>query len=257
MLGATIGDVVGSIHAWNNIKTKKFELFDVRCRFSGATVLTCAVTKTLRKYVESGKQIDFQEELKEELLNYGWLYPDVNYGRSFMAWLFADEQRPYGSAGAGSAMRVSAAGWLATSLAEAEEFAKMTAEITHSHEEGIKGAQAVAAAIFLARQKTPKEDIKKYIEEKYYKLDFALKDIRMRYSFNPTCAGTVPPALVAFLEAEDFEDALRNAVSIGGDSATLAAVAGSVAEAYYGIPENIIKQAMPFLDEEIKSTLDF
>ena len=257
MLGATIGDVVGSIHAWNNIKTKKFELFDVRCRFSGATVLTCAVAKALRKYVETGKKCDLQEELKEELLNYGWLYPDINYGRSFMAWLFADEQQPYGSAGAGSAMRVSPAGWLASSLAEAEEFAKMTAEVTHSHAEGIKGAQAVAAAIYLARQKTPKEEIKKYIEEKYYKLDFALKDIRMRYAFNPTCAGTVPPALVAFLEAEDFEDALRNAVSIGGDSATLAAVAGSVAEAYYGIPENIIKQAMPFLDEEIKKALDF
>ena len=257
MLGATIGDIVGSIHAWNNIKTKKFELFDVRCRFSGATVLTCAVAKALRKYVETGKKCDLQEELKEELLNYGWLYPDINYGRSFMAWLFADEQQPYGSAGAGSAMRVSPAGWLASSLAEAEEFAKMTAEVTHSHAEGIKGAQAVAAAIYLARQKTPKEEIKKYIEEKYYKLDFALKDIRMRYAFNPTCAGTVPPALVAFLEAEGFEDALRNAVSIGGDSATLAAVAGSVAEAYYGIPENIIKQAMPFLDEEIKKALDF
>ena len=257
MLGATIGDIVGSIHAWNNIKTKKFELFDVRCRFSGATVLTCAVAKALRKYVETGKKCDLQEELKEELLNYGWLYPDINYGRSFMAWLFADEQQPYGSAGAGSAMRVSPAGWLASSLAEAEEFAKMTAEVTHSHAEGIKGAQAVAAAIYLARQKTPKEEIKKYIEEKYYKLDFALKDIRMRYTFNPTCAGTVPPALVAFLEAEGFEDALRNAVSIGGDSATLAAVAGSVAEAYYGIPENIIKQAMPFLDEEIKKALDF
>ena len=257
MLGATIGDIVGSIHAWNNIKTKKFELFDVRCRFSGATVLTCAVAKALRKYVETGKKCDLQEELKEELLNYGWLYPDINYGRSFMAWLFADEQQPYGSAGAGSAMRVSPAGWLASSLAEAEEFAKMTAEVTHSHAEGIKGAQAVAAAIYLARQQTPKEEIKKYIEEKYYKLDFALKDIRMRYTFNPTCAGTVPPALVAFLEAEGFEDALRNAVSIGGDSATLAAVAGSVAEAYYGIHENIIKQAMPFLDEEIKKALDF
>ena len=257
MLGATIGDIVGSIHAWNNIRTKKFELFDVRCRFSGATVLTCAVAKALRKYVETGKKCDLQEELKEELLNYGWLYPDINYGRSFMAWLFADEQQPYGSAGAGSAMRVSPAGWLASSLAEAEEFAKMTAEVTHSHAEGIKGAQAVAAAIYLARQKTPKEEIKKYIEEKYYKLDFALKDIRMRYAFNPTCAGTVPPALVAFLEADDFEDALRNAVSIGGDSATLAAVAGSVAEAYYGIHENIIKQAMPFLDEEIKKALDF
>ena len=257
MLGATIGDIVGSIHAWNNIKTKKFELFDVRCRFSGATVLTCAVAKALRKYVETGKKCDLQEELKEELLNYGWLYPDINYGRSFMAWLFADEQQPYGSAGAGSAMRVSPAGWLASSLAEAEEFAKMTAEVTHSHAEGIKGAQAVAAAIYLARQQTPKEEIKKYIEEKYYKLDFALKDIRMRYTFNPTCAGTVPPALVAFLEADDFEDALRNAVSIGGDSATLAAVAGSVAEAYYGIHENIIKQAMPFLDEEIKKALDF
>ena len=257
MLGATIGDIVGSIHAWNNIKTKKFELFDVRCRFSGVTVITCAVAKALRKYVETGKKCDLQEELKEELLNYGWLYPDINYGRSFMAWLFADEQQPYGSAGAGSAMRVSPAGWLASSLAEAEEFAKMTAEVTHSHAEGIKGAQAVAAAIYLARQKTPKEEIKKYIEEKYYKLDFALKDIRMRYAFNPTCAGTVPPALVAFLEADDFEDALRNAVSIGGDSATLAAVAGSVAEAYYGIHENIIKQAMPFLDEEIKKALDF
>jgi len=257
LLGASIGDVIGSIHTWNNIKTKKFELFDVRCRFSGATVLTCAVAKALRNYLANDRQIDLQEELKEELLNYGWLYPDINYGRNFMAWLFADEQAPYGSAGAGSAMRVSAAGWLAASLTEAEEFAKMTAEVTHSHEEGIKGAQAVAAAIFMAREKKPKEEIKRYLEEKYYKLNFALKDIRMRYSFNPTCAGTVPPALVAFLEAEDFEDAVRNAVSIGGDSATLAAIAGSIAEAYYGIPENIINGAMPFLDDEIKKALIF
>ena len=255
MLGASIGDIVGSIHAWNNIRTKKFELFDVRCKFSGATVLTCAVAKALKKYVQSGKKIDLQAELTEEMLNFGWLYPDINYGRNFLAWLFADEQRSYGSAGAGAATRVSAAGWLAAALEEAEELAKMTAEVTHDHAEGIKGAQAVAAAIFMAREKRPKEEIKNYIEEKYYKLDFALKDIRMRYTFNPTCAGTVPPAVVAFLEAEDFEDALRNAVSIGGDSATLAAVAGSIAEAYYGIPEDIKNSALPFMDDEIKNAL--
>lgn len=256
MLGAAIGDIVGSMHVWNNIRTKKFELFDIRSQFSGATVLTCAVAKALRAYVDSGKKLDLASELTEELLNFGWKYPDINYGRNFLAWLFADEQTPYGSAGAGSAMRVSAAGWLAGTLAEAEELAKKTAEVTHSHEEGIKGAQAVAAAIFLARQHTPKEEMKQYIEERYYKLDFELKDIRLRYNYTPTSPGTVPPALEAFFESEDFEDALRNAVSIGGDSATLAAIAGSVAEAYYGIPEEIRKKAVPFFDAEILQALE-
>ena len=256
MFGACIGDIVGSLYAWNNIRTKKFELFDVRCHFTSATVMTCAVAKALRQHVQSGKKSDLQAELAEEMLNFGWLYPDVNYGRNFVAWLFADEQKPYGSAGCGAAMRVSAAGWLASSLEEAEEFAKLTAAVTHDHAEGIKGAQAVAAAIFMAREKRPKEEIKKYLEDKYYKLNFTLKDIRMRYSFNPTSAGTVPPALAAFLEAEDFEDAIRNAVSIGGDSCTLAAITGSIAEAYYVIPEDIKSRALLYLDDEIKKALD-
>ena len=255
LLGAGIGDVVGSIYAWNNIKTKNFELFNVRCKFSGATVLTCAVAKALRSYLDSGKTIDAGEEVKEELLNYGWLYPDLHYGRNFMAWLFADEQKPYGSAGAGSAMRAAPAGFLATSLTEAEELAKISAEVTHNHPEGIKGAQAVAAAVYMAKEKNSKDNIRNYIEGLYYKLNFNIKDVRRTYVLNTTCPGVVPLAIVAFLEAEDFEDALRNVVSVGGDSATLASITGAIAEAYYGIPEDIKKAAWPYLDDEIKTTL--
>ncbi|HIU64215.1 MAG TPA: ADP-ribosylglycohydrolase family protein [Candidatus Avacidaminococcus intestinavium] len=255
MLGASIGDIIGSIYAWHNIKTKNFELFDVRCKFSGATVLTCAVTKALRSYLASNKTLALGEEVKEELLNYGWLYPDLHYGRNFMAWLFADEQKPYGSAGAGAAMRVTAVGYWAATLEEAENWAQISAEVTHNHAEGIKGAQAVAGAIYLARQGTDKDDIKKYIEEKYYPLQFSLKDVRRSYVLNTTAPGIVPPAIVAFLEAENFEDAIRNAVSIGGDSATLASIAGAIAGAYYEMPEEIKKAAEPYLDNEVKRIL--
>ncbi|MEG1914948.1 MAG: ADP-ribosylglycohydrolase family protein [Acidaminococcaceae bacterium] len=255
MWGAIIGDIVGSVYAFDGIRTKKFEFFDVRGHFSDETVLTCAVAQVMREYVAGGKKLDFAAELQEAFLDFGWKYPDLTYGRNFIAWLFADEQMPYASAGVGCAVRVSPAAWYAKTLEEAEEYARMSCVVTHTHEASIHGAKAMAAAIFMARQHLPKEEIKRYLEEHYYKLTFTLADIRRGYQFNPTCPGAIPPALVAFLEAEDFEDAVRNAISIGGGDA-LAALTGSIAEAYFGIPEEMKERARMYLDETLLAAVE-
>ena len=158
---------------------------------------------------------------------------------------------PYNSYGNGSAMRVSPVAWVAETLEDAEEFAAWSAEVTHNHPEGIKGAEAVAAAIFLARDGKSKEKIREYIEEKYYDLDFTIDEIRPSYSFDVTCQGSVPQAIECFLESEDFEDAIRNAISLGGDGDTQAAIAGAIAEAYYGIPDELSEKIMEYLDDTL------
>ncbi len=244
MIGAIIGDIVGSIYEFNNIKTKEFELFDVNCRFTDDTVMTIAVGEALT-------MCDDKEKLKEILIKtmhkYGNLYIDVGFGKYFKKWIQNRDTKPYFSYGNGSAMRVSSVGWYAKTLKEAEELAKITAEVTHNHPEGIKGAQAVAGAIFLARTGKCKEEIKKYIEG-YYNLDFTLDNIRCGYTFKVSCLESVPQAIEAFLESTDFEDAIRNAISIGGDSDTIAAITGSIAQAYYEIDEDIKETALSFLD---------
>lgn len=254
MIGTIIGDIVGSIYTFENQRTKKFEFFDIRAHYTDETILTCAVANIMRKYIDSGKKIDFKAELTEEFLRLGWLYPDVSYSRSFVAWLFADEPEALPSAGLGCAMRVAPAALLATSLAEAEEYAQLQALVTHTHAEGIKGAKAVAAAIYLAKQQKTKEEIKAYIEENYYRLDFTYQDARRGYQFNPTCPGTIPPAFVAFFESTDFEDAIRNAIGMGGNDA-MAAITGSIAGAYYGVPEEMKERALLYLDDELRSAI--
>ena len=184
------------------------------------------------------------------------MYPEAGYGGSFRRWLISDGCEPYNSWGNGSAMRVSPVGWWFHTLEETEDAAAVSAAVTHNHPEGVKGAQATAAAIFLARAGETKQGIRSYIEGRFgYDLGRTLDEIRPAYGFNESCQGTVPEAIIAFLESTGFEDAIRNAVSLGGDSDTLAAIAGGIAEAAYGTPEKIEAKAMSLLDEPLLSVL--
>ena len=237
MLGAIIGDIVGSIYEWHNIKTKDFPLFGEKCCFTDDTVMTIAIAEGL---MNGGSPDDYIKAMKR----LGKIYPKIGYGPHFQKWLSMDYYEPYNSWGNGSAMRVSPVGWYFDTLEETENAAEISAAVTHNHPEGIKGAQAAAAAIFLARNGKSKEEIKSYIEGKYgYNLKRTLDEIRPTYEFDVSCMGTVPEAIIAFLESVDFEDAIRNAISLGGDSDTLAAITASIAEAAYGIPETIKSRA--------------
>lgn len=249
MIGAIIGDIVGSRFEFDNIKTKNFELFDSECDFTDDTVMTLAVAKSFVGYDFKNDIESFKNHLVKNMHNIGCEYPNCGYGGRFLDWIIHKHTIPYYSCGNGSAMRVSSVGWVAKSLIEAEELAKTTAEVTHNHPEGIKGAQAVAGAIFLAKIGKDKLDIREYIKNNYYNLDFTLNDIRSTYDYEIICQKSVPQALEAFFESKNFEDAIRNAISIGGDSDTIAAITGSIAEAYYGIGDDIKETALSFLDD--------
>jgi type I restriction enzyme M protein len=194
---------------------------------------------------------EFKRSVVEMMQELGRLYPDAGYGSMFFRWLQSSDPKPYNSYGNGSAMRVSPVAWAAETLEEAETLAQWSAEVTHDHPEGIKGAQAVAAAIFMARNGAEKEEIRAYIQENYYDLDFTLDEIRPGYRFDVTCQGSVPEAIVCFLEADGFEDAIRNAISLGGDGDTQAAMAGAIAEAYYGIPDDLQEEIFEYMDETL------
>jgi len=243
MLGAIFGDIVGSIYEFNNIKSTQFELLGKRSTFTDDSILTIAVADCLLMGVLNKERLIFiiKQYVKE--------YPNPlgGYGSRFQQWAFSNEKEPYNSWGNGSAMRVAAVGWAFNTLEETENIAKLTAEITHNHPEGIKGAQATAAAIYMARTCSAKLEIKEYIENKYgYNLSRTCDEIRPDYSFNESCAGTVPEAIIAFLDSSDFETAIRLAVSLGGDSDTLTCITGGIAEAFYGmtnsIPETTISE---------------
>lgn len=266
MLGAIVGDIVGSIYERRNIKTKDFPLFGSRCSFTDDTVMTCAVAEAV---MNGGEREDFIKAMKK----YGRLYPNVGYGGKFRVWLFSDGSAPYGSFGNGSAMRVSPCAWAAEcdSVSKADlpdrcrDLARLSAEVTHNHPEGVKGAVATADAIFLCRcyfgdssmeSSEKKRLIKEHIEREYgYDLSKTLDEIRPSYRFDVSCQGSVPQAITAFLESTDFEDAIRNAISIGGDSDTVAAITGSMAEAAYGIPDRIKEKAYSYLDEPLRAVV--
>ena len=250
MLGAIIGDIVGSPYEFSSKKTKDFLLFQPSCRPTDDSVMTIAVGCACVSSNYKDER-EFKRLLTELMQELGRIYPDAGYGGMFYRWLRSHSPKPYNSFGNGSAMRVSPVAWVAESLEEAETLAKWSAEITHSHPEGIKGAQAVAAAIFMARNGADQEEIRGYIQENYYDLSFTLDEIRPGYRFDVTCQGSVPQAIVCFLEAEDFEDAIRNAVSLGGDGDTQAAIAGSIAEAYFGIPEQLQEEAFQYIDDTL------
>ena len=252
MIGAILGDIVGSIYEFDNIKTKVFELFDKDCMFTDDSVMTVAVAQSLMQYETINEtNIDqFKETLITTMHKIGIKYPDCGYGGHFFVWILRNKREPYNSFGNGSAMRVSSVGWYAKTLEEAELIAKATAEVSHNHPEGIKGAVATSGAVFLARCGATMEELKEYIA-KYYIIDFTIDEIRPIYDYDITCQGTVPQAMQAFFESTSFEDAIRNAISIGGDSDTLAAITGAVAEAYYGIPDDLKETALSYLDERL------
>ncbi len=236
MLGAIFGDFVGSKYEFNNIKTTDFELIADDMTITDDSILTIAVAEWLLLGSLS------KDRLIYIIKNYVERYPHPmgGYGVSFSKWAKSDDSEPYNSWGNGSAMRVAAVGWAFDTLERTEKVAALTAEITHNHPEGIKGAQAVAAAIFMARNGSTKRTIKRYITDKYgYDLTRTCDEIRPTYSFNESCAGTVPEAIIAFLDSEDFESAIRLAISLGGDSDTLAAITGGIAEAFYGMDSTL------------------
>lgn len=253
MLGAIIGDVVGSRFEWNNHRDKDFELFTNGCFPTDDSIMSLAIAKAI--IVSKPDFSDLSDNAVKCMQSIGRNYPDCGYGGRFYGWMFSDDPRPYNSYGNGSAMRVSAAGFVARSLEEAKLLSKLVTEVTHNHPEGIKGAEATAVAIYMAKTGSSIFEIKDYINENYYPMNFTLDEIRDTYRFNETCQDTIPQALQAFFESSGFEDAIRNAISIGGDSDTLAAICGSVAEAYYGIPDDIRKQALTFLDKDLLKLL--
>lgn len=253
MLGAIVGDIVGSRFEFHNHRDKEFELFTPECKPTDDSIMTLAIGKALLDC--GGDYSQLSEKAVYWMRTIGRHYPRCGYAGRFNFWIFSDVSKPYNSLGNGAAMRVSACGWFADNLRQAKELSRAVTEVTHNHPEGLKGAEAVTIAVFLARTGSTKDDIRRKISEEYYTLDFTLDGIRPTYRYNMTCMGTVPQAIEAFLESTGFEDAVRCAVSVGGDSDTLAAITGSIAEAFYGIPDDIKKAAMGYLDDDLAAIL--
>jgi len=247
MLGAITGDIVGSVYEFNNIKQKDFEFFNSKVFFTDDTVLTIALMEAITRDADYGQVMHW----------YYLQYPSASYGAHFRKWAASLSEQPYNSWGNGSAMRTSPVAYAFNTLEEVLSRAKHYASFTHNHPEGIKGAQATSAAIFMARNGTSKEAIRCYISSQFdYDLNRTLDDIRPTYHFDVSCQGTVPEAIIAFLESTDYEDAIRNAISLGGDSDTLACITGGIAEAYYGgIPEDIVHSSLQHLDENLMKTV--
>ena len=248
MLGALIGDIAGSRFEWHNHRSKDFELLtkEKGCKPTDDSYMSLAVAQAILDCGDDFSRLG--EHTVKRMQELGRKYPDGDYGGRFGRWLYEVDPRPYHSFGNGAAMRVSACGFAAGSRKEAITLADAVTEVTHDHPEGMKGAEAVAEAIRMAREGCGMAEIRKRIEQRYYTIGFTLDEIRADYAFDETCQGSVPQALEAFFESTTFEDAIRNAISIGGDSDTVAAITGGVAEAYYGIPDAIREKALTFLD---------
>lgn len=256
MLGAIIGDIVGSRFEWDNHKSKEFEFFTPLCEATDDSIMSLAVAKAILDC--GGNYAELGDTAVRRMREIGREYPDCGYGGRFNQWMFSDNPSPYNSFGNGAAMRVSACGFAAATLEEAKVLSRKVTEITHDHPEGLKGAEATAVCIFFAREGKNIQEIRGVVDANYYPMDFTLDGIRDTYRFDETCQRTVPQAITAFLESDGFEDAIRNAVSIGGDSDTLAAITGGIAEAYYGVPAAIRKQALTFLEPRLlKILVDF
>ena len=253
IIGAICGDIIGSTRENHPIKTKDFDLFPRYSIFTDDTIMTLAVANWLFKDKSS------QEVLVEELQYFGNVYPGGGYGGRFMKWLLQENPKPYGSWANGSAMRVSPCAWVADSLNEAQDLARTSAIVTHNHPDGIKGALATCDAIYLARIGASKDEIKDHIEVRYrYDLSRSLDEIRPHYRMHLACERSVPESIICFLEARDFEDTIRNAVSLGGDADTQAAIAGSIASAYWDVPDDIVSEVVNILDDRLLNVfIDF
>lgn len=268
MIGAIIGDIVGSRFEFNNHRSKKFELFTDKCKVTDDSIMTLAVAKAIMETEKNLKLLSnnsvsnfyYYELLRRMTIRYmqeiGRKYPYCGYGGMFGHWIFSDNPKPYNSFGNGAAMRISPVGFIAATEEEARILSERITAVTHNHNEGIKGAEATVISIYMAKNGASKEEIRQEINENYYNLNFTIDEIRDTYEFNETCQETVPQAIVAFLESNSFEDAIRTAISVGGDSDTLAAITGSIAEAYYGIPEDIKEKALTYLDADLRSIYD-
>ena len=257
MYGAILGDIIGSPFEFDRgDKTKEFDLFTKGCDFTDDSVMTIAVGEALLAVGPEATVKEIEEAVVTNMQDWGKRYPYAGYGGRFRYWFRERNPKPYGSYGNGSAMRVSAVGWLYDSLERTREVARATANVTHNHPEGIKGAEATASAIYMARNESSKEEIKEYIEREFhYNLDRTLDEIRPGYHMDETCQRTVPEAIIAFLESKDFEDAIRNAVSLGGDTDTLGAITGSIAEAFYGISDVLIAECRSRIDEGLMTDI--
>ena len=252
MIGAIIGDVVGSRFEWNNIKTKDFEFFHEQCEFTDDSILTIAVGKAILESRRNDEDLSVSAE--RAFRNASEKYPYADYGCGFRSWLLGCSG-PYNSCGNGAAMRVSACGYAAGSIAEAVKMSRAVTGVTHNHPEGIKGAEATAVAVFMARNGISMMVIRDYVIKHYYEIDFTLNEIRPSYSYEDTCQHTVPQAMEAFSESTSYGDAIRNAISIGGDSDTLGAITGGIAGAYWGVPHDVRAKGMSYLDEGLKETV--
>lgn len=258
MYGTILGDIIGCPFEFDRgDKTKDFKLFSRRSHFTDDSVMTLAVCEALLKVGQDATVKEIEDAVITSMQSWGRRYPHEGYGGYFRCWLTVRHPEPYNSFGNGSAMRVSAAGWLYDSLEKTRVVAKATANVTHNHPEGIKGAESTASTIFMARNGSSKEEIKKYIENEFhYDLNRTLDEIRPSFHMHETCQKTVPEAIIAFLEAKDFEDAIRNAVSLGGDTDTLGAITGSIAEAYFGIPEALRSECRNRINKDMRDVVD-
>lgn len=252
IIGAICGDIIGSTREFHPIKVKDFELIPNNSRFTDDTVLTLSIASWIIKDPSFSKKA-----LIDEIKSICSKYPSIGYGHRFNNWIFSEDTKAYKSWGNGSAMRVSPVAWAANSLEEAETLAKISAEVTHNHPEGIKGAVAVAGSIYLARTGEDKEFIKDYVEKNFkYNLSRKLNEIRPEYSFEVSCQKSVPEAIICFLESYDYEDTVRNAVSLGGDADTQAAISGSIASGFYEVPQKIVTGCLEKLDDNLLNILN-
>ena len=255
MIGAIIGDIVGSRFEFDNYRKKDFQLFHKDCFATDDSIMTLAIADAIMECKSNFSHLG--EQAVKSMRTIGQPYPDCGYGGKFAQWMYGVIDGPYNSFGNGAAMRVSACGWAADSIEEAKVLSKAVTEVTHNHPEGLKGAEAIATSVYiLGRKRKHKKAVRDWISDNYYDLDFTIDQIRPTYKFNETCQETVPQAIEAFLESTDFEDAIRIAVSLGGDSDTVAAITGSLAEAYYGVPNALRVEAETFLDERLKAILE-
>lgn len=247
ILGAAIGDIAGSrFELVNNKEGKNFELFNKRCRYTDDTVMTFAVAKAL---MESQKEYsDIEEKVIQNMVEIGTKYSNCGYGPKFYQWLISEDHKPYGSFGNGAAMRISPVGVVGKDIDEIKKLSKIITSVSHNHSDSILGAEVTAVAINMSLNKKTKEEIKKYIEKNYFKIDDLNIDDKF-YHIN--CIETVKQSLMAFLDSYDFEDAIRNAIALGGDSDTIGAITGSIAAAYYGIPEDLCEKALEYLDKDL------
>lgn len=262
MIGAIIGDIAGSRFEFNNHRSKEFDLLTDSCSVTDDSIMTLAVARAIleaSKAMPSGTD-GFYAALSELTVKYlreiGRRYPRCGFGGRFYRWIFSDNPQPYNSFGNGAAMRISPAGFIAKTEREAVRLSQTITAVTHNHAEGIKGAEATTVAIMMARRGALKSEIRQRIARNYYPLEFTIDEIRPTYRYHASCQETVPQAIEAFLESDSFEDAIRTAISLGGDSDTLAAITGSIAEAYYGVPADLKEAALGYLDDELRAIYD-